>query len=119
MAQRRSRIMGTGKPIITAFSFDENLLDGKVLNVKLFNEPTKDWADFILRNRHSSKNNFHHDFDIVIGPIADDGVAFQLARYEQGMITLETLAEELKYKKKLSRQYYFGTERAIQHLIRL
>lgn len=34
------------------------------------------------------------------------------------MITLATLVEELTYRK-LNRQYFFGTERAIQTLNRL
>lgn len=53
----------------------------------------------------------------MIGPIADDGVAFQLDRYTCHMITLATLVEELTYRK-LNRQYYFGTERALQTLLR-
>lgn len=118
MAKRRYRILGEGEPIVTAFSFDETLLEKNLLNVKRFESPTNEWAEFILKNRHASRNNFHHGYDIVIGPIADDGVAFQLGRYERGLITLETLADELKFRK-LNRQYYFGTKRAIQYLRRL
>lgn len=35
--------------------------------------PSVEWAKFILNNRHASHNHFHHGYDIVIGPIADDG----------------------------------------------
>lgn len=118
MAVRRFRILGTGEPIVSAFSFDERILNTGILNIKRFDEPCEEWAEFILRNRHASRTHFHHDYDIVIGPIADDGVAYQLGRYERGIITLETLAKELNYKK-LNRQYYFGTERAIQYLLAL
>lgn len=118
MAKRRYRILGQGEPIVTSFSFDETLLERNILKVKQFSEPSNEWAEFILNNRHASRNNFYHDYDIVIGPVADDGVAFQLGRYERGLITLETLAEELRFRK-LNRQYYFGTERAIQYLRRL
>lgn len=59
-----------------------------------------------------------HNFDIVIGPIADDGVAFQLELYTRQIITLETLVKELTYKK-LNKQYFFGTELAISKLQKL
>lgn len=98
MAKRRARILGVGEPVVTAFAFDETLLTRTIFKVKRFDEPSEEWAEFILNNRHASRNHFHHDFDIVIGPIADDGVAFQLGRYERGLISLATLAEELKFR---------------------
>lgn len=45
-------------------------------------------------------------------------VVFQLDRYENNMITLDILVEELSYQK-LNKQYFFGTEKAISKLIRL
>lgn len=118
MAKRRSRIVGVGEPFITSFAFDETLLKNPILHVRYFDGPSIEWAEFILENRHASRSHYHHDFDIVVGPIADDGVAFQLGRYERGLIDIKTLAEELRYKE-LSRQYYFGTERSIQYLKKL
>jgi hypothetical protein len=53
------------------------------------------------------------------GPIADDGVTYQLRRYEGGVISLARLVEELKYSKGITFQYFFGTERALQQLKRL
>lgn len=118
MARRRVRILATGEPVVTVFSFDDNILSRTVLNVKRFEIPSEEWALFILKNRHASMQHFHHDYDIIVGPVADDGVAYQLDRYERGMITLATLVEELQYKH-LSRQYYFGTERSLKYLKRL
>lgn len=117
MSIRRVRIAGEGEPTLTVYSFDESQLHSPELRVKVFDEPTEEWALFVLSNRESSLTGYTHDYDIVIGPIADDGVAFQLDRYTRHMITLATLVEELTYRK-LNRQYYFGTERALQTLIR-
>ncbi|NDO59719.1 DUF3990 domain-containing protein [Bacteroides caecimuris] len=55
---------------------------------------------------------------MVIGPIADDGVALQIGLFKDGYINLTTLAETLKYRK-LNNQYYFGTPKAIKLLRRL
>jgi hypothetical protein len=119
MAKRRTRIVGSGSPIVTAYSFDESLLNSTELNVKIFpDEPSVEWAKFIDSNRHASKTGFSHEYDIIVGPVADDGVAFQLERYHDQIIDDETLARELTYRK-LNRQYFFGTEKAISKLIKL
>ena len=112
MAVRRTRIAGEGKPTVTAYSFDERLLENSSLQVKLFDTLSKEWALFILANR---KGLMQPVYDIVIGPIADDGVVFQLERYMHRLITLDTLVEELTYRK-LNRQYFFGTELSISKL---
>ena len=111
MAIRRTRITGEGSPIVSKFNFDEELLSTNKLNIKIFDSPTEEWALFVLNNR----NGGSHQFDIVIGPIADDGVAFQLERYMQKIIPLDVLVKELTYRK-LNKQYYFGTEKAILEL---
>ena len=115
LAEKRSLFLG-GSPIVLEYFFDESILTSQEIKCLKFEKPTKEWAEFIFKNR-SKNQNFTHTFDIVYGPIADDGVAFQLDRYTRHMITLATLVEELTYRK-LNRQYYFGTERALQTLIR-
>lgn len=113
MALRRTRIAGWGQPTVTAYSFDEKSIQNEVLNRKVFpDKPCEEWARFVYANRHSSETGFQHSYDIVVGPVADDGVAYQLERYHEGAIDLETLAQELTYKN-LNRQYFFGTDRAI------
>jgi hypothetical protein len=118
MAQRRTRIVGAGEPIVTAFAFDNLDIDMQ-LKVKIFpDEPCEEWAAFVNANRHSSETGFFHPYDVVIGPVANDGVAYQLERYNEGAIDLKTLTQELSYRK-LNRQYFFGTKRAIEKLKRL
>ena len=69
-----------------------------------------------MTNRNSKVSQPSHNYDIVYGPIADDGVNFQLRRYLGGVISLQRLVEELKYAKGITFQYFFGTERALQKL---
>ena len=116
MAQRRVRIMGHGEPIVTVFEFDDSCLLNSDLNIKVFpDEVSAEWAEFVNANRNASQTGFTHPFDIVIGPVANDGVAYQLERYNEGVIDIETLARELAYRK-LNRQYFFGTDKAIAQL---
>ena len=48
----------------------------------------------------------------------NDGVVFQLERYENNIITLDVLVEELSYQK-LNKQYCFTTTKAVSKLIKL
>lgn len=114
MAHRRTMISRGGTPVVLEFSFDDNLLNDEKMNVLHFHEPSVEWAEFILENRMIK--DFQHNYDIVIGPVADDGVVLQLDLYTRHLITLEQLVKELTYRK-LNRQYCFSTENAISKLM--
>ncbi len=116
LAAKKSRLFG-GYPIIQEYEFDVSLLSGTDLKVLKFDKPSAEWAEFIFQNRNRD-NNFTHDFDIVIGPIANDGVAYLLGRYEEGTLTIEELSDKLDYKK-LNSQYFFGTDKSLKYLKRL
>ena len=117
MAIRRCEFEETGVPIVQEYEFDENMLAGGLLDVLRFDGASEEWAEFILMNR-MAKGQRMHNHDIVVGPVADDGVVFQLNLYMQHFITIEALVKELTYRQ-LNNQYYFGTERAIQQLKRV
>lgn len=119
LAQRKTEQVGTGVPTVNSFEFDEKVLDNKELSILIFNEYSPEWAEFILKNRQNKSHSPIHDYDIVIGPIANDRVGFQIRRFISGLIDKETFLKELKYMKGITIQYYFGTELAIGHLKRL
>lgn len=115
MAKKRARLFG-GKPLMIEYDFDESCLASNVLHVLKFPEKaTVEWAQFVDRNRDRSKERLSSKYDIVCGPIADDGVAYMLGRYHEGTTTLEELATGLQ-DKFLDQQYYFATERALHYL---
>lgn len=118
LANSRVELEG-GKPIVLAYDFDERLLNSDVLNVKLFEGYTVEWANFILSNRNNISDICTHDYDIVVGPIADDRVGRQLWRYRNNDIDMDTLIRHLKYMKGVTIQYFFGTERSIKYLRKL
>ena len=83
-------------------------------------KPFKDFGrGFYLSADKQQALDLAFHYDIVYGPIADDGVTYQLRRYEGGVISLQRLVEELKYAKGITFQYDFGTERALKLLKRL
>ena len=119
MAFQKVNQIKEGKAEVTEFLFDETLLSSEELNVLSYPDYCEEWALFVLANRYKQREHPIHDYDIVFGPIADDGVTYQLRRYEGGVISLSRLVEELKYAKGITFQYFFGTERALQFLKRL
>ena len=114
LAEKRTLMLG-GTPVVQEYEFDETILSTSDINVLIFDRVCADWAKFIYKNRSRTNPPFTHDYDIVIGPIADDGVAYLLGRYEEDSFTIEELAEKLRFKH-LNNQYFFGTSKAISLL---
>ncbi len=116
MAVRTSQRMQEGEPVLNTYLFDEELLkEGSPLSVKVFQEYSIEWAEFILKNRKNLSGSPVHPYDVVVGPIADDTVGLQMRRFIQGYIDIERMIEELRFHAPAV-QYFFGTEKAIGYL---
>ena len=120
MAERTVDREESGEATLTTYLFDESILfEPTDLRVKVFENYSKEWAEFIIKNRRNKSLQPTHDYDIVYGPIADDGVTFQLRRHLSGAITIEELVKELHYAKGITFQYFFGTPLALSKLTKL
>lgn len=117
MAHIKVEQQQTGSPIVIEFEIDEDEMN--TLHLLRFEDYSEQWAEFILANRNNNTGEPVHDYDIVIGPIANDRVGLQLWRYESQLIDLPTLVSKLKYMKGVTIQYFFGTERALSLLKRV
>lgn len=114
LANAKADFLG-GEPIISAFELnDEEIKKGR-FKVKTFPDYNEEWANFVLQNRKNRSDEQCHDYDIVIGPIADDRVGVQIRRFANGYLTAKQLVEELKYKEPTI-QYFFGTEESLKCL---
>lgn len=81
----------------------------KELHIRHFRSASEAWVDFVHANR--TVQNFNHDYDIVIGPVANDNVYLSFNLYESGIITKKELIRRLK-TYKLVDQLLFHTERS-------
>lgn len=117
MAVRTFQRMQEGEPVVNAYLFDDSLLSSECisLSVKIFEDYSVEWAEFILKNRKNMASQPAHSYDIVVGPIANDTVGLQMRRFIQGYIDIERMIEELRFQKPAI-QYFFGTEKAISYL---
>ena len=114
-AINKCNLEGFGTPTVLTYLFDENELNN--LNIKHFDSTNEDWARFIIENRNRQKSK-KHNFDVVIGPVADDGVIASVFLYETHVIDMKTLIERLKFAHP-NIQYAFCTEKAIALLKRI
>lgn len=106
-----------GTPTVTEFEFDIDAVMASDLNIKIFHTPDKEWALFVMSNRRQNDHEFSHDYDIVIGPVADDRMARLFGLYDMEIIDLEAVVAGLVYKD-LNSQYFFATERALKYIRR-
>lgn len=114
MADKKARLF-KGKATLITYEFDESALHSD-LKIKTFPpKATVEWFLFVDANRDKESKQPVHDYDIVVGPIADDGVVLQLTNFRDGLRTPEDAAKLLQ-DKYLDQQYYFGTERALKYL---
>ena len=114
MAQKRARLFGGTATLIT-YELDDSALQSD-LKVRVFPEKASvEWFLFVDANRDRKSKQPVHDYDIVVGPIADDGVILQLTNYREGIYSPEEAARLLQ-DRYLDQQYYFGTERALNYL---
>lgn len=114
MATKKARLFG-GEATLITYDFDESALNSD-LKVKIFPEKaTVEWFLFVDANRDREKGQPIHDYDIIVGPIADDGVVLQLTNYRENIYTPEQAAKALQ-DRYLDQQYYFGTEKALSFL---
>lgn len=115
-AERKFEQYGVGSARVYEYSVDDNAI--QALRVLQFNSYSLEWARFVLMNRKNRTRIQIHDYDIVIGPIADDVIGYQIRRVEEGIITEEQFLEEIKYNT-VTIQYIFATEKALQILRKL
>ena len=100
------------------YEFDTSKLDD--FKVKIFTEPNFEWVKFILANRKS--RNSIHDYDIVMGPTADDDTLIVINAYLGGLYgevgsdnALNILIQNIE-AENLPNQIFFSTKESIQLL---
>lgn len=98
-------------PLVSVFDTQENKM--KFLNVLMFENPNKNWLQFVSANRTGKTIN--EAYDIVIGPVANDQAIRTVNNYLKGYFS-EDIAIQLLLPQKLKDQYAFKTERALETL---
>lgn len=101
---------GHGKAVVSIFEWDDR---ESGLSVKRFDTPSGEWLDMVVRCRSDIK--FRHEFDIVIGKIANDNVGETVSYVVQGIMRREDAIKRLQFER-INNQIAFCSERALQRL---
>jgi hypothetical protein len=99
--------------IINVYEFDYDHAINKSSMLE-FSEASHDWLEYVVKNRSGRGDD--DDFDIVIGPVANDRVYTVVESYELGDYTAEEAIRRLK-TFKLTDQIVFKTQKALEHIV--
>lgn len=94
-------------PVLNTYEYQEDTN----LKIKEFSLMSEEWLDFIIASRRGQK----HNYDIVIGAMADDQIYNYVSDLLDGLITKEAFWELAKFKHP-THQIAFCTNKAIQCL---
>ena len=101
-----------GIKTVSVYEFDIRAFSE--LKVKDFQDNLDEWFDYVEQNRRSGQDNYA-DYDILIGPVADDQIQASFALYEDGIIDKNEALKRLKleiYKD----QIVFKSSRSVDYL---
>lgn len=103
----RRHTQDTEIPTLNVYEYTHNA----ELNIKVFNEMSDEWLDFIC----ACRSGHPHDYDIVEGPMADDTIWNYVEDFLDGDISREAFWALAQYKHP-THQISFHTQRALNCL---
>lgn len=112
-AEKVSLRNNTGKKFLSIYNFDIEKAKNE-FNVIEFTQPDEKWLDFITANR--SGKEISEEYDIVIGPVADDNVYLTVKLFETGVLDKKEALKRLKVEK-LFNQILFHTNKALKFCV--
>ena len=98
-------------PILNLYEWDDAAAEE--LSIKRFDDPDLDWLDLVVRCRGNVA--YRHNYDIVIGKIANDNVGETVSYVMQGIMRREDAVQRLRFEK-INNQIAFCTNAAIRTL---
>ena len=109
LANRRQGKNATG--IVSTYEWDET---GSALDIMRFQGASMEWLELVVKCR--SDIDFSHNYDVVIGNIANDNVGETVSYVVQGIMRKEDAIERLKFEK-INNQIAFCTKQAVEELV--
>ena len=103
---------------VSEFEFSENDFTKTICKIKRFDVYNDEWLDFVVANRNNKSETLAHDYDIIIGPVANDKVQNTLRLYLKGKISRENFLKMLTYHEE-THQICFCTLNSLQTIDRI
>ena len=113
------RRANSGTPLLNVYELDENFKNQ--LKIKHFQSPNKEWLDFVCDHRLNCYKG--DDYDLIIGPVANDNTMPVIQSYIDSAQTNELekdffaeFAVRQLRADRLNDQFVFKTEKSLQYL---
>jgi len=110
MAIRKANMCNQKTGIVSMFEWKEE--KSKLTRLEFKNTDIK-WLNFVINCR--SNSNYKHNYDLIIGKIADDKVGETINFIMDGVITKRQALTKLKYQK-INKQLAFCSDKALKEL---
>jgi hypothetical protein len=110
-AIRQARIRRKDKAILNTYELDESAF--RMLKVMKFDDYVMEWLDFVVSCRRNA--DYSHEYDIVIGKIANDDVGETIQAVIDGLTSKEFALNKLAFMFA-NDQICFSTDRALSYI---
>lgn len=107
----RSKKIRNGSKAAYVYVYEAEIPDR--LSVHKYEGLTEEWLRMVRDNR--KHGGVQHDYDIMIGPVANDDTMVTVNRYVQGIYTAEEAIRRLQFSRA-NDQVTFHTKRAVECL---
>ena len=112
----RKKVKDASKINSLLYTYEFDLQNLNFLNIKEFKTADREWMRFVIMNRSNKERR--HDYDLVIGPTANDNTMTAISLFFAGAygdiksdIAIDRLIEQIE-PEKLPGQYFFGSMKA-------
>lgn len=109
---KRDRMGDEAHAIVSVFELDDAVLNNSAYHTRHFDGATAEWLDFVVGNR---RGEVHHNFDLIMGPVANDRLYATITLYENGILDANAAIEQLN-THQLFDQLSFHTTKACKLL---
>jgi len=109
---KRDRMGDEAHAIVSVFELDDAVLNNSAYHTRHFDGATAEWLDFVVGNR---RGEVHHNFDLIMGPVANDRLYATITLYENGILDANAAIDQLN-THQLFDQLSFHTTKACKLL---
>ena len=99
------------KRIVSVYEIDDAVLSNTELKIRQFHGVDEAWLNFVV----DSRKGIEHDYDLFLGPVANDKVFTTVNLYESGLLGAPSAIAKLKAYKTYD-QLSFHPDRVISEL---
>lgn len=104
---KRDRMGDEAHAIVSVFELDDAVLNNPAYHTRHFDGATAEWLDFVVGNR---RGEIHHDYDLIMGPVANDKLYATITLYENNVLDANAAIEQLNTHQLFDQLSFHSTK---------